>query len=182
MRRALERILLCGDLVIALPVTDALADDWNTCANQSGTEAITACTQAITSGKYQANNLSALYFDRGNQWSDQRDDDRAIADYDQAIRLNPDHVAAYCKPVRPRHLGLRRRDEARFKLRHSLPISRHRLGEKTRPAKSIGGFQAIRGARSVGSPRVQKARNRRDRALDENAAAFLLRRERRQDQ
>jgi tetratricopeptide (TPR) repeat protein len=79
----------------ASQITDALAGDWNTCVNSSGIEGIAGCTRAITSGKYQANNLSALYFDRGNQWSDQRDDDRATQDYDEAIRLNPNFAQAY---------------------------------------------------------------------------------------
>jgi tetratricopeptide (TPR) repeat protein len=50
--------------------------------------AIAACTSAIRSGDVQGTGLVAAYLNRGNRYADRGDDDRAIADYTEAIRLN----------------------------------------------------------------------------------------------
>jgi tetratricopeptide (TPR) repeat protein len=50
--------------------------------------AIAACTSAIRSGDVQGTGLVAAYLYRGNRYADRGDDDRAIADYTEAIRLN----------------------------------------------------------------------------------------------
>jgi len=89
--------------LIALPVLVALAawpgtaaaDDWETCDKQSGDVAIEACSRAIASGRYKGNDLGVLYNNRGVEISSKGDRDRAIADYDQAIRLHPKYAYAY---------------------------------------------------------------------------------------
>jgi tetratricopeptide (TPR) repeat protein/V8-like Glu-specific endopeptidase len=50
--------------------------------------AIAACTSAIRSGAVQGTGLAAAYLNRGDRYADRGDDDRAIADYTEAIRLN----------------------------------------------------------------------------------------------
>jgi tetratricopeptide (TPR) repeat protein len=51
--------------------------------------AITACTNAIRSGDVHGAGLTAAYASRGNRYDRKGDYDRAIADYTEAIRLNP---------------------------------------------------------------------------------------------
>ena len=51
--------------------------------------AIQHCTRAIESQKFSGELLARLYFNRGVEWAAKGDFDRAIADYDAAIKLQP---------------------------------------------------------------------------------------------
>ncbi len=71
--------------------------DTDFCANSAATidDQIAACTRAITSGSLPTPVLSATFFDRGDAWRSKGDNDRAIADYSDAIRLNPQYARAF---------------------------------------------------------------------------------------
>ena len=73
----------------------AEADDRATCKNASGEVAIDACSRAIASGKYKGRSLSLLYTNRGVEYGAKDDNDRAITDHDQAIRLDPKNALAF---------------------------------------------------------------------------------------
>src|SRR5580704_15845876 len=75
--------------------TVAAADDGYTCAKQSGDLAIAACSRAIASGEFRGEELAKIYANRGTEYKNKGDLDRAIADYSEAIRLDPEHVKAY---------------------------------------------------------------------------------------
>jgi lipoprotein NlpI len=51
--------------------------------------AIQHCTKAIESGKFTGDPLAKLHYNRGIEWAAKTNYDRAIADYDVAIKLNP---------------------------------------------------------------------------------------------
>ena len=74
----------------------AAADDWETCANASGDTAIAACTRALASPRFKGRDLVRLYYNRGIEYDEKRDYDRAIADYNEVIRLDPIYAKAYC--------------------------------------------------------------------------------------
>jgi len=57
--------------------------------------AINYCTQAIESGQLSGKGLAFAFYRRGNGYYEKRDYDRAILDYDEAIRLNPSHANAH---------------------------------------------------------------------------------------
>jgi len=57
--------------------------------------AIQYCTRAIESGRFAGADLARLHYGRGVEWAAKADFDRAIADYDAAIRLSPDFADAY---------------------------------------------------------------------------------------
>jgi tetratricopeptide (TPR) repeat protein len=57
--------------------------------------AINYCTQAIESGQLSGKGLAFAFYRRGNAYSEKGDYDRAIPDYDQAVRLNPSHANAF---------------------------------------------------------------------------------------
>jgi tetratricopeptide (TPR) repeat protein len=87
-----------NSLLAAVLVTfcgPAAADDRETCKSESGDAAITACTRAIASKKYKAPILSLLYTNRGAEYGAKGDTDRAIADHDQAIKLDPKNALAF---------------------------------------------------------------------------------------
>jgi tetratricopeptide (TPR) repeat protein len=56
---------------------------------------IAGCTALIQSGHLATKELATTFNNRGVAYGDQRDYARAIADYDQAIRLNPQDALAY---------------------------------------------------------------------------------------
>src|SRR5262249_50503096 len=84
-------------LLAAVPAAAALADDFRTCAQAPGDAAITACTRAIASGRYRGKELARLHYNRGVEYDNKGELDRAIDDYTEAIRLDPrdaDYFAA----------------------------------------------------------------------------------------
>jgi tetratricopeptide (TPR) repeat protein len=53
------------------------------------------CTALIESRQESQSNRAAAYYNRGIAWKDKGDLDRAIADFTEAIRLNPKDAVAY---------------------------------------------------------------------------------------
>jgi lipoprotein NlpI len=56
---------------------------------------IIACTQSINSGKWKGRDQAANYTYRGNGYRDKNDLDRAIADFNEAIRLDPKDAVVF---------------------------------------------------------------------------------------
>lgn len=77
----------------------AAADDRETCKTATGDTAIEACTRAIASKKYksrkQRKTLSLIYTDRGVELARKKEFAKAIADHDEAIKLDPKNALAY---------------------------------------------------------------------------------------
>jgi len=90
-RRAALRIITVGLLIAsALFVSSAAADDWKICADTLKRDAvIAACTRAIDSGQYTAQDLATLYTSRGLAYWAKGQLDRFSQDFDQALRLDP---------------------------------------------------------------------------------------------
>jgi tetratricopeptide (TPR) repeat protein len=57
-------------------------------------EQITGCTKAIESSKYAGKDLAKAFTSRGNASAQTGDIDRSLADFDQAIRLDPNDAFA----------------------------------------------------------------------------------------
>src|SRR6266540_1228156 len=94
--------LLCGAALIigavsvaARTLPSAASEDPKTCTQASGYVAIAACTRAIAAGAYQCHELAKLHYDRAFEYHAKGDDDRAIADYSEAIRLDPNYALAF---------------------------------------------------------------------------------------
>jgi tetratricopeptide (TPR) repeat protein len=73
----------------------APGDDFDICFKDSGDRAIEACTRAIDSGRYSGRNLAILYSNRGTEWFDKDDLDRALQDHSQAIRIDRTYASAW---------------------------------------------------------------------------------------
>ena len=93
--RAVGIFLSAGTLLVAASAAAAPADDGQTCAKASGDVAIAACTRAIASGRYKGGDLAILHRNRGDGYNNKGDYDRAIADFNETIRLDPKDVHAY---------------------------------------------------------------------------------------
>lgn len=82
-------------LVQMTAVSRTFADDGTTCASGSGDAQVAACTRAIKSGRWQNSSLAWAYNNRCKAYNDEGDHDRAIADCNKAVQLNPDVAGIY---------------------------------------------------------------------------------------
>jgi len=77
----------------------ASADDREQCKTEKGDAAIAACTRAIESKKFKRKKfkrtLSLLYSNRGVEYELKKEYDKAIADHNEAIKIDPKNHAAY---------------------------------------------------------------------------------------
>jgi tetratricopeptide (TPR) repeat protein len=86
------RVIAAGLLIASVLHADSSAadDDGQTCINSLRSDvAIAACTRAIASGQYTTQNVATLYTSRGIAYLATDQLDRAIRDFDQAMRLDP---------------------------------------------------------------------------------------------
>jgi tetratricopeptide (TPR) repeat protein len=82
-------------------IAATIARSWYECSRGAADEAVAACTRLLALDP-QRNAVAYQY--RGLTYHNRGDYDRAIADYDQAIWLDPKYAVAY------RQAGLRPRD------------------------------------------------------------------------
>lgn len=105
MTEFMKKFLICALGLVSAVMLPGIAatvhaqstPDAERCATISGNPdlAIQHCTRAIESGKFSGEPLSRLYFNRGIEAAAKGDFDRAIADYDAALKLNPKSADTY---------------------------------------------------------------------------------------
>ena len=84
---------LVSALTLAVP---ACADDMETCKRWVGDDALAACTRLIASKALGGHDLAQAYSSRGVTYIRFKGDwDRAIADFDEALRLDSKNTTAY---------------------------------------------------------------------------------------
>src|SRR5215475_9343965 len=86
----MARIFVVAGVALALP---AAADD--ACNRSAGDAAIAACTRIIEDGGTSTKDRAAAFYNRGIAYRGKGQFDRAIQDYDEAIRLNPNNASAF---------------------------------------------------------------------------------------
>src|ERR1700686_235086 len=94
---AINRMVVIGALVAAGVFSGGaasaqLSQAWTWCVNKEKASPdlpISGWTSVIQSGKEPKKNLAIAFNNRGNGYRAKNDNDRAFADYNEAIRLDP---------------------------------------------------------------------------------------------
>src|SRR5438105_2441384 len=97
VRLAAAAVAICC-AIFGAPAQAQLSRDWTLCVNKEKVSPdlqISGCTKVIQSGKESQKNLSIAFNNRGNAYRTKEENDRAIADYNDAIRLDPKYAYPY---------------------------------------------------------------------------------------
>ncbi len=78
---------------LAAPARAGMAEDCN--QEYDRDLQIGGCTAVIRSGQWQGKDLAWAYYNRGVAYGNLGEYRRAIEDYDEALRLDPDYAVAY---------------------------------------------------------------------------------------
>src|SRR5215472_517016 len=100
MRQALWGVAITAWASLATAAAVAQqSQDWQGCANPgeatSLDQQVAGCTALIQSAQTTQRDLAIAYRNRGSAWRDKGNPDRAIADYDAAIRLDANNALPY---------------------------------------------------------------------------------------
>jgi tetratricopeptide (TPR) repeat protein len=82
-------------LLVAMWVPPATADDRKNCASGAPDRGIAACTAIIKKRGETKKNLADAYYNRGEAYFKKQDYEHAIADYSEAVRLDPRFSRAF---------------------------------------------------------------------------------------
>lgn len=92
----IARLLVAAALIsTTISFSPVRADDFNDCAIVPAEAAIPYCTRGIESGRYTGAELAGLYLNRGLRYDYLKDRERALSDYNAALKVDPAHVKAY---------------------------------------------------------------------------------------
>lgn len=94
---SIQRLCLAILCLFSLLGTTARAQAVDLCASTSATndQTITACTQQIQSGTLTGKDLGHAYNNRGTGYAGNNQNDLAMADYNQALKIDPTNPQAY---------------------------------------------------------------------------------------
>src|SRR5258708_168879 len=75
---------------------DSFENDGQVCntGNTSHDDTIAACTRRIDSNRLKGDDLALTFYNRANEWKAKGELDKAIADYNEALRIAPIYSAA----------------------------------------------------------------------------------------
>src|ERR1044072_7124252 len=95
MRFSTCRLLACMAVVLAGLPGAAAADEWDSCVKLSDDFAGAGGSRAIDSRQYTGRSLARLYARRGGADQARGDANRAVADYNESMRIDPTYPSAY---------------------------------------------------------------------------------------
>jgi lipoprotein NlpI len=83
----------CLLLSISIATTaQSREENWTKCGASDPDTSIAGCTALIQAGQESTTSSAMAYYDRGNAWGDKKEWDKAIADYDQCLKIAPDNA------------------------------------------------------------------------------------------
>ncbi|MEA2905436.1 MAG: hypothetical protein QOI12_2823 [Alphaproteobacteria bacterium] len=89
------KVLIVAAMLLAWPVVAAAENGFDDCAARDLDKRLAACTRIIDAGGDGKAARAAAYYNRGNAYREKGEYDLAIADYGQAIALDPRSTAVY---------------------------------------------------------------------------------------
>jgi tetratricopeptide (TPR) repeat protein len=95
---SLGMIAVTAAMVLTAPAVAQMSRDYDRCTGKgspSTEQVIRGCTAVIQFKRETKTNRSISYNNRGNAYQTKGDNDRAIADYSEAIRLGPKNAGSY---------------------------------------------------------------------------------------
>lgn len=96
---ALAALTAVSVFALAPAAAQSRDENWEICVNDIDRftldQQIAACSRIIASGNESTENLAVAYQNRGNGYNRQRNYQRSMPDYNEAIRLNPRFANAY---------------------------------------------------------------------------------------
>jgi tetratricopeptide (TPR) repeat protein len=95
MRRLIGGMISAGLLLLAAPAWAASPTDHEACVKGSGDAAIAGCAAIIGDRNEPPRSRAVAHVNRGHEWASKGDLDRAIADYSEAIGIDPRYGSAY---------------------------------------------------------------------------------------
>ena len=90
--------ILAGTMLLTVDANAQLSREWRSCTGNPDVDwdqQIRSCTALIQSVRETTHNRAIAYYNRGLAYRAKGDNDRAIADYSEAIRLRPKYMYAY---------------------------------------------------------------------------------------
>jgi tetratricopeptide (TPR) repeat protein len=93
--RAILLAAILTSAVAGATVAQSLDQQWAWCRDDDSERLIRACTAVIRASRQSSENLARAFFNRGRALADKGEYDRAISDFDQAIRLVPVYPDAF---------------------------------------------------------------------------------------
>ena len=94
LRETTTLTAICGFLAM-LTFAQTRDELWSRCRATEPDLSIGGCTAIIQLEQETTNDLATAFYNRGNAYSTKGDNDRAMRDYDEAIRLNPKFSDAF---------------------------------------------------------------------------------------
>lgn len=92
--------------LLAAPARAQLAPEWNSCTGNSDIAwnlQLKSCSALINSAKESPSNRAIAYIRRALLWRSKGDPDRGLADFSEAIRLDPSPAAYFNRAMTWRH-------------------------------------------------------------------------------
>src|ERR1051326_1637442 len=93
--RGILRVGLLASVLAGAAAAQSLAQSWAWCHDDNPDRLIRGCSAIIRSGRETPDNLSRAFFNRGRAFADQGQFDRAIQDFNEAIRIDPNYADAF---------------------------------------------------------------------------------------
>src|SRR4051794_12676533 len=82
-------VACCAAVLMAASATTARADDWDDCRTEVPDKVMAGCTAVIEQHALKDEDLATAHRRRGNWYSRREMLDRAMADFESAVRLAP---------------------------------------------------------------------------------------------